>query len=114
MLFPFALGENRTSGPKGQKNDSDYAGDKSPAYPRLVQGEVIARRSQVKQRASLPDITRKLVPIQTAPTNKKGKPNGLPFLSQRGLLLGLRSDDQAANLAIRPRGNNLLRHQICF
>jgi hypothetical protein len=33
MLFPFAPAKNRTSGPKGHKDDKVYAGDKSPAYP---------------------------------------------------------------------------------
>jgi hypothetical protein len=33
MLFPFAPAKNRTSGPKGHKDDNVYTGDKSPAYP---------------------------------------------------------------------------------
>jgi hypothetical protein len=33
MLFPLAPAKNRTSGPKGHKDDNVYAGDKSPAYP---------------------------------------------------------------------------------
>jgi hypothetical protein len=33
MLFPSAPAKNRTSGPKGQKDDNVNAGDKFPAYP---------------------------------------------------------------------------------
>jgi hypothetical protein len=35
MLFPSASANNRTSGPKGYKDDNVYAGDKSPAYPEV-------------------------------------------------------------------------------
>ncbi len=34
MLFLFVPAKNRTSGPKGRKDDNVYAGDKSPAYPK--------------------------------------------------------------------------------
>ncbi len=33
MLFRFSSAKNRTSGPKGHKDDDVHTGDKSPAYP---------------------------------------------------------------------------------
>jgi hypothetical protein len=33
MLFPFAPAKIVSQGLKGHKDDKDYAGDKSPAYP---------------------------------------------------------------------------------
>jgi hypothetical protein len=35
MLFLFVPAKNRTSGPKGRKDDKVCAGDKSPAYPEI-------------------------------------------------------------------------------
>jgi hypothetical protein len=34
MLLVFVPAKNRTSGPKGRKDDNVCAGDKSPAYPK--------------------------------------------------------------------------------
>ena len=50
MLFPFAPAKNRTSGPKGHKDDNVYAGDKSPAYPEFFRS-LFRGWEKVEQRA---------------------------------------------------------------